>query len=121
MKKREVVHGLEHEKKREERIKRHSPSLKNLKRREKKLIQKGVFHPSTIYTHMHILIKLYDLLLPRIRFSIDNTSGIGMPHVFPTYNPTYQLIRSRWRKKVNQCLGEESYTLSDPRVSFEEL
>jgi hypothetical protein len=32
-------------------------------------MQKGVHHPSTIYTHMHILIRLYDLLLPRIWFS----------------------------------------------------
>jgi hypothetical protein len=44
-----------------------------------------------------------------------------MPHVFHNYNPTFQLIRSRWRKKAMQCLGEESYTLSDPRVSFKEL
>jgi len=30
------------------------------------------------------------------------------------------LIRRRERKEVNQCLGEESYTLSDMRESFEE-
>jgi hypothetical protein len=57
-------------KKRRERIKKRSPSLINFKRRRENHMQKRVHHPSTIYTHMHILIRLYDLLLPRIH---DNT------------------------------------------------
>jgi hypothetical protein len=54
-------------------------------------------------------------------FRLDIVWETGMPHVFPTYSSTYKLIRSRWWKKATQCLGEESYTLSNPRVSFEEL
>jgi hypothetical protein len=57
------------EKKEKKRIKRHSLHLKNPKRRREDHMQKGVHHPSTIYTHMHILIRLYDLLLPSIWFS----------------------------------------------------
>jgi hypothetical protein len=49
-------------------------------------------------------------------FQLDNTWETGMPLIFPTYSSTYQLIRSRWWKKANQCLGEESYTMSDPRI-----
>jgi hypothetical protein len=107
--------------KKEKQYKRHSPSLKNLKKRGRNLIKKEFFiHlPYTpTCTSWSGCMTCYS---QGSCVWLDNTWGIGMPHVFPTYNPTYQLIRSRWRKKVNQCLGEESYTLSDPRVSFEEL
>jgi hypothetical protein len=33
---------------------------------------------------------------------------------------TKSLIRSRKKKRQHKCLGKESYTMSDPRESFEE-
>jgi len=52
---------------------RDSPSLKKSQKGERrKSDKKGVHVPSTIstiYTHVHILIRLYDSLLPRIRSS----------------------------------------------------
>jgi len=39
---------------------------------------------------------------------------------FPYHELHQSLFRSR-RKKASKDLGEESYTLSDSRVSFEEL
>ena len=75
-----------------------------------------IYHPPKTSTHLHILIKVYDLFLLWIRFWLSKIWEAGMPSILHTYSSTKIAIRDRLRKKGTiKSLGKESYTLSDPR------
>jgi hypothetical protein len=56
---------------------------------------------------MHILIRLYDLLLPRIH---DNTWEAGMPHVFPTPAPHISILEvGGERRQLNTLVRNNTH------------
>ena len=102
-----VCHMLWHVKKREKR----QPLSKRKKERW------FIHHPPKISTHLHILIKVYDLFLLWIRsLTQQKYEKQVCLQILHTYSSTKMAIRGRLRKKGTiKGLGKELYTLSDPR------
>ena len=99
-------------------MKRKDAYPKKIYRREKSC--KGVPPPSTkknISTHLHILIKVYDLFLLWIRSLTSH--NMRSRYAFKSSTPTApqnKAIRDRVGKKGTiKSLGKELYTLSDSR------
>ena len=84
-------------------------------------MQKGVWVPSKNSTHMHILIWLYNLfslLGPVFYVAIY---AVQVCFLFFSFSELHQkALLEIGRKEATQCIGEESYTLSDLSESFEE-
>ena len=73
--------------------------------------------------HVHILIWLYDLFFsldPVLDFAIYVIQIYLILHTLP-WAPHIAITRSRMKKRQVKCLGKDTYTLSDPRESNEEL
>ena len=113
-----VCHMLRHvktkEKKRKEKI---APYPKRKKKREMVHTKEFIHQPQKISTHLHILIKVYDLFLLWIwSLTQQNMKGrYAFKSSIPTAPPK-TTIRDRVRKKGSiKSLGKELYTLNDPR------
>ena len=90
-----------------------------IQKRERKMVHTKEFihHPPKISTHLHILIKVYDLFLLQIRSLTQQNmrSRYAFKSSIPTAPPK-TTIRDRVRKKGSiKSLGKELYTSSDPR------
>ena len=89
----------------------------------REIIQKEFpFHPSQSM-HVHILIWLYNLFFsldPVFDFAIYVIQVCLILHTLP-WAPHIAITRSRMKKRQVKCLGKDTYTLSDPRESNEEL
>jgi hypothetical protein len=59
--------------------------------------EKEFIHPSTVPTHMHIFIKVYDFFLPWIRFLTSN----------PPYLQLHKIKPLGEKERHNKSLGEE--------------
>jgi hypothetical protein len=87
------------------------------KEREMVHTKEFIHHPQKISTHLHILIKVYDLFLLWIRSLTQQNmrSKYAFKSSIPTVPPK-TAIRDRVRKKGSiKSLGKELYTSSDPR------
>jgi hypothetical protein len=79
--------------KKRERIKRHSPSLKDLKRRRANHMQKGGHHPSTIYTHAHLDQAVWPVAPKDLVFDLTIHKK-QVCHMFPLPTPPHiRLLR----------------------------
>ena len=110
-----VCHMLRHVKKEVE--KKIAPIQGEERKREMVHIKEFIHHPPKISTHLHILIKVYDLFLLWIRSLTQQNmrSKYAFNSSIPIA-PQNKAIRDRMRKKGTvKSLGEESYTLSVPR------
>ena len=102
-----------------------APDPKRKKRKESDGAYKGVHTPSTkkISTHLHILIKVYDLFLLQIRFLTQQ--NMRSRYTFKSSIPTAPkkiAIRDRLRKKgVIKSLGKEITHIERSERSSEEL
>ena len=87
------------------------------KEREMVHTKEFIHHPPKISTHLHILIKVYDLFLLWIRSLTQQNmrSKYAFKSSIPTAPPK-TAIRDRMRKKGSiKGLGKELYTSSDLR------
>jgi len=103
--------------------KRHSHVLKKNKKKERRIIHKGVSILSTTFIHVLILIWLCDWFFsfdPVFDFAIHVIQVWLIFHTLP-WAPHIAIISSRVKKRQVKCLGEDIYTLSDMRESNEEL
>ena len=83
-------------------------------------MQRGASSIQKNSTHMHILIWLYDSF-SRLDPIFDFAKHVIQAcYLFILYPELHQKDLLVGRKEATQCLGEESYTFSDLRESFEE-
>ena len=94
-----------------------APYPKRKKKGEIVHTTESIHHPPKISTHLHILIKVYDLFLLWIwsltQQNMRSRYAFKILHTYSSTKISHQ--RQVEEERHNKSLGKELYTLSDPR------